>query len=698
MKILKLQNLLKTLKNKRVNGKNEVKKEEIKEPIKTNQEEIINKIKDEKQILEKAKTLPEEIREKYIDYLNTNIYKVNLINTLSEEKREKYIYIFTEDYYKSLIIKTLDKKKQIKHIKKINDLEIKISLLERIYNEEILKNALFIEKVLSPEEMTFFRKMTNKTKFIEENIEYFLELEDAEDIKASKEILQNMKKTNSDIYQKINFKMLDKKMLQALGEDKINLISCFSKIQDKIVNMNENEIKIFTKCLNYFMNKNNTTEWAVFANKFLDKIPQYQELISDIKDAENRTIEKLTLIMQNDNLYEIKSYRDLENYDSIKIKKCNEWIESNDIEKQKLAVFEKIFGHDTEYAKKILSRYGKDIKHLPNSSNKYYIKILKEINNCQNKSILKELYKQISELEFIDRVGKQSELKNEYANLYNKGLLNVENCEEIGDNIYSAGTNFNILMTSVGAFIKNNIDNYRKDWNRASLESNHYCASYIRNDMIGVAPINNICYGFSSIHKDTLVLSSSENILSRPGFISTSIGKQKYYSPEKQIKKTDSFNEMDIKRVKNGRRIQPDYILVFKKDGKISNIEQAKKASKDWKGKLPIIVVDVDLCLQAEKERVQEMINEYMENNSPKLAKQIMIKIRNNRVTDKNFANDVDIQEWKKKAKEKIEDNKKDKKKNVNQLDEKTIKIQGILKTIKRIKKEISKKNEVVRE
>ena len=141
MKIPKLQNLLKTLKNKRVNGKNEVKKEEIKEPIKTNHEVIINQIKDEKQILEKAKTLPEEIREKYIDYLNTNIYKVNLINTLSEEKREKYIYIFTEDYYKSLIIKTLDKKKQIKHIKKINDLEIKISLLERIYNEEILKNA-----------------------------------------------------------------------------------------------------------------------------------------------------------------------------------------------------------------------------------------------------------------------------------------------------------------------------------------------------------------------------------------------------------------------------------------------------------------------------------------------------------------------------------------------------------------------------
>ena len=85
-------------------------------------------------------------------------------------------------------------------------------------------------------------------------------------------------------------------------------------------------------------------------------------------------------------------------------------------------------------------------------------------------------------------------------NSYTIAVLETEE-EQYGVPIYSAGTYFKMIITSVGAFCRTAPANYEKDWNRPSLGSQHFCASYIRNDMLGHAPINHLCFAFEKMKK-----------------------------------------------------------------------------------------------------------------------------------------------------------------------------------------------------
>ena len=160
------------------------------------------------------------------------------------------------------------------------------------------------------------------------------------------------------------------------------------------------------------------------ADKLLKQLAsnEYEALLKSIKSLENIDIRRLSSILQQNNVFEISKVEDIENFDSIREKKCEEWIKSEDISKKKLAVLEKIFGQDLTGAYEI--------------------------------------------------------------------------------------TDFKIIMTSVGAYYDQTKrrTNYREDWNRADIECQHVCTSYIRNDMIGTAPINNICYGFSEMAEGSLIM------------------------------------------------------------------------------------------------------------------------------------------------------------------------------------------------
>lgn len=67
---------------------------------------------------------------------------------------------------------------------------------------------------------------------------------------------------------------------------------------------------------------------------------------------------------------------------------------------------------------------------------------------------------------------------------------------------------------------------------------------------------------------------------------------------------------MDFNRIQDGIKKQPDYIIVFKKDGVIQELEKARKASKDWDD-MPIVVIDVEKCLESERKKVEEMLESY---------------------------------------------------------------------------------------
>lgn len=123
----------------------------------------------------------------------------------------------------------------------------------------------------------------------------------------------------------------------------------------------------------------------------------------------------------------------------------------------------------------------------------------------------------------------------------------------------------------------------------------------------------------------------------------------KFYTPDTQIDKTRGYNEMDYYFIQGGKKIQPDYIMAFRKNGKIDNIEQVVQGAKGWGGELPIVIVDVDRCLAAERGKVDNMLMQYNQQKTPQLAREILQKVRNNRQTDNSFGEDIpvkDIEEW----------------------------------------------------
>ena len=83
--------------------------------------------------------------------------------------------------------------------------------------------------------------------------------------------------------------------------------------------------------------------------------------------------------------------------------------------------------------------------------------------NCQSGEILEQIYNECEETVFIDKVGIERALKKEYAKLYNEGLFRIENAVPIGENMYSAGTDFKMIITIElkGALMAKNHSEYK---------------------------------------------------------------------------------------------------------------------------------------------------------------------------------------------------------------------------------------------
>ena len=500
-------------------------------------------------------------------------------------------------------------------------------------------------------------KQKNETEFIKENLKIFFKGYGFEekDISSKAEILEQMYEINDVVYQNLDFRLLDNKYLKLLGEDKINQIGCYPEVQELVLKLNEKNLKAWAKCIDTYMHNNGTEEWTVIANEILNNLSngQYDDLIENIDNLDNADINKLIKVLQRENVFEIKCEKDLENFELIKQQRCDKLIQSSEIKNKKNAVLEKLFGTDDGYAESLLRRYGQGIDSLPESEAKNFIKSIQMLVNCQSGEILEQIYNECEETVFIDKVGIEKALKKEYAKLYNEGLFKIENAVPIGENMYSAGTDFKMIITSLEPYSgEKRQSNYKNDWNRPKISTPHLCASYIREDMMGTALICDICYGFDCMREDSLVLSGPKDIYSsKNSMVSICRGygdrssDEMYFIPDEQINHTRSYNEMDFRRIQGGEKKQPSYIVVFKQNGIIDKLENAKKASKDWGG-LPIVVIDRDECLESERNKVKQMEAEYREFPSPELARAIYYKIRNNRETASNFCWETDISRY----------------------------------------------------
>ena len=251
------------------------------------------------------------------------------------------------------------------------------------YNEEILEECYIygdsavelIKAVGDPEYTIEF--LVNSEKRTALGISRDKAVDLIKTVDSSKaEILEQMHEINDEVYQKLDFRLLDNKYLKLLGQDKINQISCYPEVQELVLKLNEKKLKVLAKCIDTYMHNNDTEEWTVITNEILNNIScgQYDELIENIDNLDNTDINKLIKVLQAKNAFEIKCEKDLENFELIKQQRCDKLIQSSEIGDKKLAVLEKLFGTDDGYAEILLRRYGQGIDSLPESEAKNFIK------------------------------------------------------------------------------------------------------------------------------------------------------------------------------------------------------------------------------------------------------------------------------------------------------------------------------------
>ena len=486
-----------------------------------------------------------------------------------------------------------------------------------------------------------YRERYASLQFIKEHLKEFLEIEGNN---AEAELILEMAEKNEDIL-KSKYDIITDKYVNILGKDIVSQLSCYPYIVEKVKKLDNEKLTIFKNALDSYLQETGGEEWTPLANRILDNIGSYGELVSNLGENKCVDINKLIPILIHPNDFGIKTIEDVENFKEIKRKRCEELIKGETVEEKQKGVLLKIFGQSNIETIEMVEKFGEDIDKIGDGDLKAYIKSLQEILSTKNPKALEEIFWQVEELETTNTLLMERMLKTEYWKLYNNDLFKIENAKKLpdGENVYSAGTDFKMIITSVGAYFYNQPDDYKKDWNRSALGSQHFCASYIRNDMLGHAPIPHICYGFEQMKEDSLMLSGAEDIWSSTGELeSVAYQGDRYLAPDNQIRNTRGYNEMDFRRVQGGVKKQPDYIVVFRKNGEILNMDKAQKASRDFGG-LPIVVIDEDECLKSERAKAKELFEEYKKTGDPQVKAKLQEKLRNNRVTDSEFCRDTDM-------------------------------------------------------
>ena len=276
----------------------------------------------------------------------------------------------------------------------------------------------------------------------------------------------------------------------------------------------------------------------------------------------------------------------------------------------------------------------------------------------------------------------ESELRDMFLQEFNKVSFKITDQQYRivdGIQVYNAGTDFKIIMTSIGAYQGIlNIDNYNRYWNSPHIRSHGNCCSLIANNNLSTATINNICFGFSEFEPGMLLRAGNKDlnstIYSKDLDVSTRNGI--FMLPDDLINSTrGQYNELVYERrdlSNNGSNFKknPDYLVYFEEfegenietitDEDIQNEkddekriilqeqkriwEETKKASIDFSKTtengtslpLPIVKINREECAKNEIRKIQEAFSTYLESKDPSLLPSIITQFENNRAGNKS--------------------------------------------------------------
>ena len=469
-------------------------------------------------------------------------------------------------------------------------------------------------------------------------------------------------------------------LIISLDDASLNL---FSKMYDKILAETSNAIPYISRILG-IIGTSTTANLMTFQNynggMFQKKTQSFKNLSQAFTNEQltEHDLDLLIFAFSNNNFeFTINSISELRGFEKELLNFTNESINkfkaqneysTDDIDNIKTAILMRSYGIQLGYAKSIIAKFNLDGIDFDKDNN--YISMYRSIYNVVNEADVNKLF------QIYDNISNNFDFSLDYMtiSLFENGMRDIflrhltnstfkcnnENYEvQDGVKIYDAGTDFKIILTSVGAY-KPEMEtqsNYSQYWNNNSIRSHGNCCSLIANNNLSTATIRNICLGFSAFEDGMLLLSGSSDLNSTP--TSRQINSQDHFgefmSANSLIDNTRSdYNELvferrDLSPKREHYKKNPDYIVMFEEliDSDINNqeldeetnqllIEQERikgisiKAAKDFN--IPIVKINREKCAISELFKINKMVDEFYQTHNPILLTRIVTDFENNRM------------------------------------------------------------------
>lgn len=585
-------------------------------------------------------------------------------------------------------------------IKKIND---EIYDNDDFYNEEyyqvLCKKTKNLQQYISKYNIT---DPLTKVILGQEWMDYDLVKEELQKISLSEsqfKRFEKIKSNNNAWYETMNPLMLDDKY--SFLDKYMDFITTDIRTQQLILSLDDNSLNLFSKM--YEKIDRETSNAIPYISRILGVIGTsvtaslmtFQNYNGGMFRKKNQSFSNLSLAFQNEQLTEhdldllififsnnnfdfnVNSISDLRGFENELLDFVNESMNNfknqseyspDDINNIKSTILMRSFGIQLDYAKSILEKF--NLNGIKFDKDNNYISMYRSIYNVVNETDVNKLFT------IYDNISNNCEFSLDYMtiSLFENGMRDIflrhltsstfkcdGNNYEIQDGvkIFDAGTDFKVILTSVGAY-KPEMEtqlNYSQYWNSNSIRSHGNCCSLIANNNLSTATIRNICLGFSNFEDGMLLLSGPNDLNSTP--TSRQINSQDYFgkfmSANSLIDNTRSdYNELvferrDLSSTRGHYKKNPDYVVMFEEliDNDVNNQELDEetkqllseqerikgislKAAQDFD--IPIVKINREKCAVSELFKINKMVEEFYQTHNPALLTRIVVDFENNRM------------------------------------------------------------------
>ena len=504
------------------------------------------------------------------------------------------------------------------------------------------------------------------------------------DTKTLKEKMDYLMKNNEDVVDTINGALFQKRY-SGIDVKKLELFVAYEDIQEKIVKLNDKQLEVFIKMVNYL--DNSSYDICPIINNFLNNYENYTDLLNsiDVNSLSEEEFHNLLIILQEPSNYlKIKDCKSLGNKNYQKRRtdyfdRVEKKIQANTIalEDLKEAVFRKRYGISIDKADFLMNRYCKRIELLDNSGlpkkDILLLKNLYHIYHCNEIEELKFYYMGpcVNE-DFYSLISLEASIRKDFAELYSEALYKPQEKDKVDSNqffeesyegkkpdIYVLQDDFNLQIHVLGAYSYfQRPENFKTDWERPQITNHGICTSFIGNNQIANArdirqhPI----YGFSSYEGGALLLSGNYDLISTYASKSYVVSYQKtennavFYDPKSMIDNTrHTHNEMVLERRNlagtSSFKRMPNYIVYIVDD--IQNKENFSKNNDYFKEtvqaandhNVPIIIVDRLYYAKREHEKCKNLYKEIFQEKGYEKVSDLIVTYMNNIVGCRLFEN-----------------------------------------------------------